>query len=140
MQTLEESLGITQQMPRLTKLTKTAKIQLIKDAIKEGRFDRDEMATVLNIKDRQVRRYLNEIAKQDATANPDGTHILRSLCLKNLIRKAALEKLSQTSEVAIVLAAEAKKIDLNAEIKEIKLEWKLEPNPANPVHTPPETA
>ena len=127
-------------LPKLTKLTKKAKIQLIKDAINTGVFDRDEMATILQIKDRQVRRYLNEIAQQDAAANPDGTHILRKLCLKNLIKKAALEKLSQTSEVAIVLAAESKKIDMKAEIREIKLEWKHEFNSTDTVYTTPETS
>jgi hypothetical protein len=126
--------------PKLTKLTKTAKIQIIKDAINEGCFDRDEMAQILQIKDRQVRRYLNEIAKQDAEANPNGTHILRSLCLKNLIKKAALGKLSSTTETAIVLAAESKKLDVNANIKEIKLEWKqIEYNPANKLYSSPET-
>jgi hypothetical protein len=95
--------------PKLTKLTKAAKIQIIKDAISEGSFDRDEMCTILGVKDRQVRRYLNEIARQDAEVNPDGTQILRALCLKNLVKKAALEKLSTTSEVAIVLAGEVRK-------------------------------
>ena len=125
--------------PKLTRLTKTAKIQVIKDAIKEGCFDRDEMITILGVKDRQVRRYLNEIAQQDAEANPDSTQILRSLCVKNLIKKAALEKLSQTSEVAIVLAGESKKIDLNATVKEIKLEWKREFNPTDQLQSTPET-
>ena len=130
---------VTRAVPKLTKMTKTVKIQFIKDAIKEGKFDRDEIAQVLDIKDRQVRRYLNEIALQDAAVNPDSTSILRSLCLKNLIRKAALEKLSQTSEVAIVLAGEAKKVDLKAEIKEIKLEWQVESNPPNQIQPSPQT-
>jgi hypothetical protein len=95
--------------PKLTKLTKPAKIQVIKTAIKEGTFDRDEMAQILGVKDRQVRRYLNEIAKQEAELNPEGTHILRSLCINNLTKKAALGKLSTTIEVGIVLAGEVKK-------------------------------
>jgi hypothetical protein len=106
--------------PKLTKLTKTAKIQVIKDAIREGNFDRDEMCIVLGVKDRQVRRYLNEIAKQDSQTNPDGTHILRALCLNSLTKKAALGKLSVTSEVAIVLAGESKKVELKEERTETK--------------------
>ena len=108
------------QTPKLTKLTKTAKIQVIKDAIKEGCFDRDEMITILGVKDRQVRRYINEIARQDAESNPDSTQILRALCARNLIKKAALEKLSTTSEVAIVLAGESKKMEVKEEITETK--------------------
>lgn len=95
--------------PKMTKLTKTFKIQTIRTALKEGHFDRDEIAKLLNIKDRQVRRYLNEIAKQDAEENPGGTQILRNLCLQNLTKKAALGKLSTTTEVGIVLAGEVKK-------------------------------
>lgn len=113
---------LTINTPKLTKLTKRAKIQVIKDAIKAGVFDRDEMTQVLGVKDRQVRRYLNEIAKQDAAANPDGTHILRSLCLKNLTKKAALGKLSTTSEVAIVLAGESKKMELKGDITETHID------------------
>jgi hypothetical protein len=30
-------------------------------------------------------------------------------------------------------------IEMKADIREIKLEWKLESNPTNPVYTPPET-
>lgn len=107
----------------------------MKDAIKEGKFDRDETATILGIKDRQVRRYLNEIAQQDAEANPDGTQILRALCVSNLIKKAALGKLSATSEVAIVLAGEPKKVEMKAEVKEIKLEWQIEPDVTDQVQT-----
>ncbi len=95
--------------PKMTKLTKTFKIQTIRTALKEGTFDRDEIAKLLNIKDRQVRRYLNEIAQQDADQNPGGTQILRNICLNNLTRKAALGKLSTTTEVGIVLAGEVKK-------------------------------
>jgi hypothetical protein len=137
--TVPKSETINIHTPKLTKLTKRAKIQFIKDAIKSGAFDRDEACTVLGVKDRQVRRYLNEIAKQDSESNPDGTHILRSLCLASLTKKAALGKLSSTSEVAIVLAGETKKLDVNETIKEIKLEWKLESNPSNTVYTSPET-
>lgn len=103
--------------PKLTRLTKTAKIQVIKDAIKEGSFDRDEMAVILGVKDRQVRRYLNEIAKQDAELNPGSTQILRSLCLYNLTRKAALGKLSTTIEVGIVLAGESRKLEVTEDIQ-----------------------
>jgi len=103
---------------KLTKTTKTFKIQFIKTAIKEGHFDRTETAQYLGIKDRQMRRYLNEIAKQDADVTPDGTHILRALCLNNLTKKAALGKLSTTSEVAIVLAGESKHIEVNENITE----------------------
>jgi len=107
-------------LPKLSKLTKTAKIQFIKDALKEGNFDRDEIATSLDIKDRQVRRYLNEIAQEDAELNPGGTQILRNICLANLTKKAALGKLSTTIEVGIVLAGESKKL----EVKEQSIESK----------------
>jgi hypothetical protein len=111
LQSLENAL------PKLTKMTKTAKIQFIKDALREGKFDRDETAISLGIKDRQVRRYLNEIAQEDALANPDNIQILRGICASNLLKKAALGQLNPKYEVAIVLASESKKIELKEEIK-----------------------
>lgn len=109
-----------QPLPKLTKTTKTFKIQFIKDAIKTGHFDRQEACTVLGIKDRQVRRYLNEIAAEDAELNPGGTQTLRNLCLANLTKKAALGKLSSTIEVGIVLAGESKKIEVKEDSTETK--------------------
>jgi len=110
----------TPKLPKLTKTTKTFKIQFIKDAIKTGHFDRQEACTVLGIKDRQVRRYLNEIAYEDAELNPGGTQTLRNICLTNLTKKAALGKLSTTIEVGIVLAGESKKLEVKEQTIESK--------------------
>lgn len=111
---------MSEQLPKLSNTTKTFKIQFIKDAIKTGHFDRQEACTVLGIKDRQVRRYLNEIALEDAELNPGGTQTLRNLCLANLTRKAALGKLSSAIEVGIVLAGEARKLEVKGETVESK--------------------
>jgi hypothetical protein len=95
----------------MSKLTKQAKKQLIRESLRTRSFDRDHLRTVFGGSDRSIRRYLNEIAQEDAEQNPETIHVLRNLCTLNLISKAANNKLSDKDQLAIVLAGETLKTE-----------------------------
>jgi hypothetical protein len=98
-------MSLTKEV-KLTKLTKQAKKQLIRESLRARTFDRDNLRTLMGISDRSIRRYLNEIAQEDAEQNPETIHVLRNLCTLNLIHKAANNKLSDKNQLTIVLAGE----------------------------------
>ena len=108
----------TVALTKLTKLTKKAKKQFIREALFTGIFDRDNIRQILHVSDRTVRRYLNEIAQEEALQNPEKLHVLRALCLANLLSKATKKKLADKLQVAIVLAGEAKRIEAKSEFIE----------------------
>jgi len=115
----------TSPVTKLTKLTKTAKKQFIREALRAGVFDRDNMCKVLNTSDRNIRNYLNEIAVEDAERNPETLHVLRSICTFNLIHKASENKLSDNNQITIVLAGEPKRnenLNLTMSKTEVKVD------------------
>ena len=118
----------TNQMTVLSKLTKTARKQFIREALKSGVFDRDNMKTVLRCSDRTIRRYLNEIAFEDAEQNPETVHVLRNVCTIKLINKAVNGKLSNHDMLTVVLAGEPKRIEslnMNLNKTETKVEFNV---------------
>jgi hypothetical protein len=95
----------------MSKLTKQTKKQLIRESLRNRTFDRDQLRKVIGGSDRSIRRYLNEIAQEDAEQNPETIHVLRNLCTLNLINKAANNKLSNKDQLTIVLAGETIKTE-----------------------------
>jgi hypothetical protein len=98
-------------MSQMTKLTKVVKKQIIRESLKTRTFDRDQLRITMGTSDRAIRRYLNEIAQEDAEQNPETIHVLRNLCTLNLINKAANNKLSNKDQLTIVLAGETIKTE-----------------------------
>jgi hypothetical protein len=108
---IEKCIGLYEQMSQMTKLTKVVKKQIIRESLKTRTFDRDQLRITMGTSDRAIRRYLNEIAQEDAEQNPETIHVLRNLCTLNLINKAANNKLSNKDQLTIVLAGETIKTE-----------------------------
>ena len=112
--------------PKLTKLTKTARKQLVRQALATGNYDRYALAAQFNLKERSIRNYVNEIAREESQENPELLHVLRNLCVKNLLGKASKKGrkgLSDKFQVAIVLSGETQTIkqEINQAITERKV-------------------
>ena len=107
----QTEIAIPTPETKQTRLTKTVSKQLIRETLITGTFNRAEICQKLNLKDRTIRRYLNEIAKEESQQNPELLHVLRSVCIKNLMHKAVKKQLSDRYQVAIVLSGETQKIE-----------------------------
>jgi hypothetical protein len=132
MQTLEESLGLVQNdtPKRLTNQQLTD--QLI-EILFTGHSTFSQAATQLGIKRNRAYRLWNRWKDTEEAKQIDLHWWALYLRLKDENPEKALECLTR-----LKYRMTTEKHELKAELKEIKLEWKLDSNPANPVHTPPE--
>jgi hypothetical protein len=101
-------------MSKLTKLTKKLRQEAELEALNNDTFDRLLLAKTFHVRERTIRRDLNEIAERDGSLE-DKIKILRSKCLGKLTKKVHNNKLSDKLMVAIVVATEPKKIETKGE-------------------------
>jgi len=106
---------MTEPATKYSKLTKTTRKQLIRTALAKGTFDRDALAEKLSVRERTIRNYLNEIAREESEQNPELIHVLRNVCVKNLMVKATKKTLPDKYQVAIVLSGETQRIEQKIE-------------------------
>ena len=101
------------------KIDITHRQQALLKELNEDTFQREEFKAKHHIRDRTLRRDLNDLAERGEIEANQLT-ILRKKCLGKLTKKVHHDELSDKLMVAIVLSGETKKIETKTEITQGK--------------------
>jgi predicted DNA-binding protein YlxM (UPF0122 family) len=138
MQTLEEALNLPEKLQKETPTPAKLKRQQRKDKTIDLMLNTDlevqEIAQQIGITRKTVYVYWNEWKQTEEAIHIDRKWHHRCQALEETNPEKAFEGLTK-----IKVRMTTEKLEVKKEIREIKLEWKLDANPPDPIHTPPET-
>lgn len=105
-----------------TKLTKKYIMQVMRKQLANRTFNREQFKKQYGLDtptgDRNVRRYLNQIAEEIGKIKADNLVFLKNYCVDNLITKALNGELDESTEAKIALSGDTSKfeVDINQHV------------------------
>jgi len=133
---LNEALCLPKTIHKVTpcKISRQARIDKMVKLIFNGETDFTQISKQIGVSRKQAYTYWSIWLESDEAKQVTAEWWAEYKRLKAEGSPKAFEGITR-----IKYRMTTEKHELKATLKEIKLEWKLEPNPANPIQTPPET-
>jgi hypothetical protein len=100
-----------------TKLTKKYLMTVMRKQLIARKFDREQFKKQYGLDtpagDRNVRRYMNQIAEEIGAVKADNLVFLKNYCVDNLITKALNGELDESTEAKIALSGDTSKVEVD---------------------------